>query len=110
MITHWILSIMVGAVIGHLIARFSIKRKRRKKLAALDLLELSLPAEVPSTCPKCGYAGREAKTGEPYAFPAQSTFRKPHHMERLVSVDSPEHLSHPCYKCQFRFRTAAREA
>ena len=110
MITYWVLSTLVGLTIGHLIARFFMKRKRRKKLAALDLLELSLPTEVPSTCPKCGYAGREAKTEEPFPFPAQSTFREPHHIERLVSVDSPEHLSHPCYKCQFRFRTAAREA
>ncbi len=106
----WVLFTLIGMVGGHFIARFFLKRKRLKKIAALDRLELSLPTEVPSTCPKCGYAGRKAKTGEPYSRPDRPAFRPPCHVKRLESVDSPEHLRHICHECQFAFRTAAGEA
>ncbi len=99
----------VGFIGGATITAFFLRRARRKKLAALDELETSLPAKVPDTCPKCGSTGREAKTGMPYAFPARPAFGKPHHIERLPSVDSPEHLLHICYECQFQFMTSAKD-
>ncbi len=108
MILEFIFSLLVGAVIGSTVVTIVQKRARRKKLAALDELEASLPTEVPDTCPKCGSTGREAKTGEPFALPGQPAFGKPHHMERLPSVDSPEHLLHICYECHFKFQTSAK--
>lgn len=110
MILKFIFSLLVGAVIGSTIVRIFQKRKRRRKLAALNKLEASLPTEVPETCPKCGYAGRAAKntrTGR-HSLPARSAFGKPHYIGRLTTIDSPEHLFSMCHECNFKFMTSAK--
>lgn len=97
----------LSALVGGLVTYFHLKRQRHQRFIALVALEISLPVEMPTECPKCGHSGTTRKpTGEFYNGPP--TFHGPIHQKRLAAIDRPEHLAHRCWQCGFEVKTAAK--